>query len=123
VKSSPRIYDVHCKKDGCAFRVYAYKGKWDHYLEVKEVVPHSCTLDRIDARNRNMSADFVASHMYPTIVKCTSYEPKAITSAIEEKFGYTISYGKAYQAKKKVLEHRWVLMKHPTTICLTCCTQ
>jgi hypothetical protein len=45
--------------------------------------------------------------MYPTIVKCTSYEPKAIISAIEEKFGYTISYGKAYQAKKKVLKHRW----------------
>jgi hypothetical protein len=45
--------------------------------------------------------------MYPTIVKCTSYEPKAIIGAIEEKFGYTISYGKAYQAKQKVLEHRW----------------
>jgi hypothetical protein len=55
----------------------------------------------------NISADFVASHMYPTIVKCTSYESKAIIGAIEEKFGYTISYGKAYQAKKKVLEHRW----------------
>jgi hypothetical protein len=53
------------------------------------------------------SADFVASHMYPTIVKCTSYEPKAIIGAIEEKFRYTIGYGKAYQAKKKVLEHRW----------------
>jgi hypothetical protein len=34
-------------------------------------------------------------------------EPKAIIGAIEETFGYTISYGKAYQAKKKVLEHRW----------------
>jgi hypothetical protein len=44
--------------------------------------------------------------MYPTIVKCPTYEPNAIIGAIEEKFGYTISYGKAYQAKK-VLEHRW----------------
>jgi hypothetical protein len=40
-------------------------------------------------------------------VKCTSYEPKAIIGAIQEKFGYTISYNKAYQAKKKILEHRW----------------
>jgi hypothetical protein len=40
-------------------------------------------------------------------VKCTSYEPKAIIDEIEGKLGYTISYGKAYQAKKKVLEHRW----------------
>jgi hypothetical protein len=107
VKSSPRIYDMRCKNEDCSFRVYAYKGKWDYSLEVKELVSHSCTLDQIDARHRNISADFVASHMYPTIVKCTSYEPKAIIGAIQEKFGYTISYNKAYQAKKKILEHRW----------------
>jgi hypothetical protein len=107
VMSSPRIYEVHYKKDDCAFRVSAYKGKWDHYLEVKEMLPHTCTLDRIDARRRNISADFVEIHMYPTIVKCTSYELKAINSAIDKTFGYIISYGKAYHEKKKVLEHRW----------------
>jgi hypothetical protein len=68
---------------------------------------HTCTLDRIDATHRNIPADFVASHMYPTIVKCTTYEPKAIIGAIEKTFGYTICYGKAYEANKKVLEHRW----------------
>jgi hypothetical protein len=98
VKSSPSIYDVRCKKEDCSFRVYGYMGKWDDYLQVKEVKGHTCTIDRIDARHRNISASFIASHMYLTIVKCTTYE---------EKFGYTISYGKAYQAKKKVLEHRW----------------
>jgi hypothetical protein len=66
-------------------------GKWDGYLEVKEVRGHTCTLDRIDAKHRNISTDFVASHMYPTIVKCTTYELKAIIGAIEENFGYTIS--------------------------------
>jgi hypothetical protein len=40
-------------------------------------------------------------------VNCPDYALKAIIGAIEEKFGYTIGYGKAYQAKKKVLEHRW----------------
>jgi hypothetical protein len=35
------------------------------------------------------------------------YAPKTIIGAIEENFGYTIVYDKAYQAKKKVLEHRW----------------
>jgi hypothetical protein len=40
-------------------------------------------------------------------VKCPNYEPKAITGAIKEQFGYTIGYNKAYQAKKKALEHRW----------------
>jgi hypothetical protein len=107
VKSSLKIYDVCCIKDDCSFRVYAYMRKWDNYIQVKEVKGHTCTLDRIDARHRNISANFVASHIYPHIVNSPEYAPKAITGAIEEKFGYTIGYGKAYQAKKKVLEHRW----------------
>jgi hypothetical protein len=74
---------------------------------VKEVKGHTCTLDHIDARHRNISADFVASHIYPHIVNSPEYAPNAIIGAIEEKFGYTIGYGKAYKAKKKVLEHRW----------------
>jgi hypothetical protein len=82
-------------------------GKWDNFIQVKEVKGHTCTIDRIDARHRNISVDFVASHMYPHIVNTPEYAPKAIISAIEEKFGYTISYDKAYQAKKKMLEHRW----------------
>jgi hypothetical protein len=73
-------------------------GKWENYIQVKEVKGHTCTLDRIV---------HVASHMYPHIVNSFEYAPKAIIGAIEEKFGYTISYGKAYQAKKKVLENRW----------------
>jgi hypothetical protein len=87
--------------------VYAYMGKWDNYIQVKEVKDHTCTLDRIDARHRNISANFVASHMYPHIVNSPEYALKAIIGAIKEKFGYTIGYGKAYPAKKKVLEHRW----------------
>jgi hypothetical protein len=72
---------------------------------VKEVSGHTCTLDRIGARHQKISFDLVASHMYPTIVKCTSYELRAIIGVIEEKFGYTIGCGKAYQAKKKRYGH------------------
>jgi hypothetical protein len=71
-------------------------GKWNNYIQVKEVKGHMCTLDRIDTRHQNISADFVASHMYPHIVNSLEYAPKAIIGATEEKFGYTISYGKAY---------------------------
>jgi hypothetical protein len=51
VKSSLRIYDVCCKKEDCSFQVYAYMGKSDNYLQVKEVIGHTCTLDRIDGRH------------------------------------------------------------------------
>jgi hypothetical protein len=44
--------------------------------------------------------------MYSQIVQNPAYELKSIVYAIEEKFRYRISYGKAYSAKKKVLEQR-----------------
>jgi hypothetical protein len=40
-------------------------------------------------------------------VENPAFEPKSIILAIEEKFRYHISYGKAYMAKKKVMEMRW----------------
>ena len=107
LKSSPVIYEVCYVKPDCAFRVYAYKGKWDDHLEVKTVVHHTCTLDQLDAKHRNLSADFVTSHMYFHIVQNTAYESKSIINSIDERFRYMISYQKAYSAKRKVLEHSW----------------
>jgi hypothetical protein len=40
-------------------------------------------------------------------VENPAFEPKSIILAIEEKFRYHISYGKAYMAKKKLMEMRW----------------
>jgi hypothetical protein len=107
VKSSPHIYDVGCLKPNYPFRLYAYKGKWKEYWEVRSVVDHTCVLDQLDASHHNLSAGFVASQMYSRIVENTSYDPKSTILAIEEKFKYCISYGKAYKAKKKVLEMIW----------------
>ena len=45
--------------------------------------------------------------MYAQIVENPSYEPKSIIRAIEETFKYTISYSKAYRAKRKVMEMRF----------------
>jgi hypothetical protein len=120
VKSSPHIYDVQCLKPNCPFQVYASKGKWKNYWEIIFVVDHTCVLEQLDASHRNLSASFVVSQMFAKIVENPAYEPKSIILAIEEKFRYQKSYGKAYIAKKKVLEMSGVLTKHPTTICLDC---
>jgi hypothetical protein len=107
VKSSPHIYDVHCTKPICPFRVYASKVKWKNYWEIKSVVDHTCVLEQLDASHRNLSSSFVASQMFAKIVENPAFEPKSFILAIEEKFRYHISYGKAYMAKKKVMKMRW----------------
>jgi hypothetical protein len=87
--------------------VYASKGKWKNYWEIKSVVDHTFVLEQLDARHRNLSSDFVASQMFAKIVENPAFEPKSIILAIEYKFRYHISYGKAYMAKKKAMEMRW----------------
>jgi hypothetical protein len=107
LKSSPPMYDVHCVKLDCPFRVHAYKGKWKDYWKISTILDHTCTLDQLDANHRNLTVGFVANHIYSQIVENPTYEPKSIICAIEDKFRYRISYGKAYRAKKKVMEIRW----------------
>jgi hypothetical protein len=84
--------------------VYASKGKWKNYWEIKSVADHTCVLEQLDASHRILSSSFVASQMFAKIVENPTFEPKSIILAIEEKFRYRISYGKAYMAKKTVME-------------------
>jgi hypothetical protein len=85
----------------------AYKGKWKDYWKISIVVDHTSALDQLDASHRNLTPKFVASHMYSQIVENPAYKAKSIICAIEKKFRYRISYGKAYRAKKKVMEMSW----------------
>jgi hypothetical protein len=45
------------------------------------------------------------------IVANLSFEPKSISSHIQDKYKYTISYGKAWSAKQKVLEMKFGTFK------------
>ena len=77
VKSSPIAYDVHCVRSECSFRVYASKGKWEDFWEVRKVVEQTCLLEQLEQQHRNLSAGFIANYMYPLIVDNPSYEPKS----------------------------------------------
>jgi hypothetical protein len=90
-----------------SFSSVCFKGKWKNYWEIKSVVDHTCVLEQLDANHRNLSSGFVFSQMFAKIVENPAFEPKSIILAIEEKFRYHISYGKAHMTKKKVVEMRW----------------
>jgi hypothetical protein len=49
--------------------VYASKGKWKNYWEIKSAVDHTCVLEQLDAGHRNLSSGFVASQMFAKIVE------------------------------------------------------
>ena len=106
-KSSPAVYDVKCVQQDCPFRVHAYKGKYDTFWTVSRIQQHTCVLEELRTQHRNLTAAFVAQHVYSKIVDNPGYEPKSIVRLIEDDFKYTISYSKAYRAKQKALQMRW----------------
>ncbi|WVZ96667.1 hypothetical protein U9M48_042274 [Paspalum notatum var. saurae] len=107
VKSSPQVYDVKCIRDDCPFKVHAYLGKYDTFWTVSRIEHHTCIIEELESQHRNLTADFVAQHIYSKIVNNPGYEPKAIINSIDDDFQYKISYSKAYRAKQKTLEMRW----------------
>lgn len=106
-KSSPSVYDVKCVHHDCPFRVHAYKGKYDTFWTVSRIEQHTCVLEELRIQHRNLTATFVAQHVYSKVVENPGYEPKSIVRIIEDDFKYTISYSKAFRAKQKALQMRW----------------
>nr|ABA98396.2 hypothetical protein LOC_Os12g27390 [Oryza sativa Japonica Group] len=83
------------------------EGKWKYYWKVSIVTEHQCHLQGVEKYHRNITSAFVASEMYSSVVGNSGFEPRAIIRHIEDKFKYTITYGKAWRAKQKVLEMRY----------------
>ena len=46
-RSNSSVYDVVCVKEGCPWRVHAYKGTFKSYRKVSIVVEHSCVLEGV----------------------------------------------------------------------------
>ena len=107
VKSGSKEYEVKCLKDGCPWRVHAYKGRWKSHWQCSIVTEHNCSLEGVEQSHRNLTSAFVANHMYRYIVEKFNFEPKLIIRHIEQDFHYTISYIKAWRAKQKVFEMRF----------------
>jgi hypothetical protein len=81
-------------EEGCPWRVHAYKSKLKDYWE--------CSI--IGKSYRNLRSQYITNEMYGMIVENLSFEPKSIIRHIQEKYKYTISYSKAWSAKKKEFE-------------------
>jgi len=107
VKSSPRVYDVVCVKEGCPWRVHAFKGIMKSYWKVSIVVDHTCLLDAPLKSHRNMTTEFIASDIYAMVMAKMHMEPGMIVRHIEVKYHYTISYKKAWRAKQRAFEMRF----------------
>ena len=63
-KSNSSVYNVVCAKEGCPWRVHAYKGTFKSYWKVSFVQEHTCVLEGVQNVHRNITTDFIAKEKY-----------------------------------------------------------
>jgi len=106
-RSNSSVYDVVCVKEGCPWRVHAYKGTFKSYWKVSFVQEHTCVLEGVQNVHRNITTDFIANEIYGMVMDKMHLEPKMIIRHIQRKFHFNISYAKAWRANHRVFERRF----------------
>src|SRR5438105_6270893 len=99
-------YTVYCNKSGCQFRVYAHKPKYETCWEASIVVNHSCQLEGVLTKHRNLTASLIASVMFNEIIEKRDFKCSYIMTAMQRQFKFKISYLKAWLAKQQTMEER-----------------
>lgn len=105
--STPTKYSVKCRTPNCTFYVHALKPKYEMHWIASNVVQHSCQLQNLGRKHRNLTASLVASDMYSEIINKRDLECSWIQKSVAKKFKYDVTYQKAWQAKQMALEKRW----------------
>uniref|UniRef100_A0A0E0L0T4 Uncharacterized protein n=1 Tax=Oryza punctata TaxID=4537 RepID=A0A0E0L0T4_ORYPU len=61
LKSSPAVYTMVGKTEGCNFRVHGHVPKYESYWLVSRVEEHNCMLRNTRSSHRNLTATYVAN--------------------------------------------------------------
>ena len=105
--SSPSKYTVKCRATGCTFYVHAHVLKNEIHWVASIVQNHSCTLQNLGKRHRNLTASLIANELFSEIIEKRDMECSFIQRSVRRQFKYDITYQKAWRAKQIALENRW----------------
>ncbi|KAF7813288.1 uncharacterized protein G2W53_034264 [Senna tora] len=103
IKTSKRYVDYRCTKyPSCRWKIRACKRKM--FWEITRYGgPHSCVNLALTQDHRKLKSDIIASFIV-NLVSCYPNTPvKAIITAINNEFGYNVSYKKALRGKHKAI--------------------
>ena len=104
---NPTTWDVKCVTLGCTWRVHGHMPRIESNFIATIVQQHSCMLQTMLMKHKNMTAEFVANVMYGEIVEKVGMSPFRIMLAIQNIYVYEMSYDMAWRAKQLALEKRF----------------
>ena len=97
--SSKSKYSVKCRATGCTFYVHARVPKNEIHWVASIVQNHSCMLQNLGKRHRNLTASLIANELYSEIIEKRDMECLFIQRSVRWQFKYDITYQKAWRAK------------------------
>ncbi|XP_073024316.1 uncharacterized protein [Primulina eburnea] len=109
VDSTRSLRELRCKTNSstvnCRWGLRAsLKAKTGYWKITKYGGPHTCISTSVGIYHKNLSSDMVA-HTLLGFVRCDpSYEIKYIIENVKDKYGYQISYTKAWRSLKHAME-------------------
>ncbi|XP_058776245.1 uncharacterized protein LOC131650558 [Vicia villosa] len=104
-KSDKNIYVIKCKNPTCPFKCRASDRKKNSKWTIGKLSgPHVCTTTSMSQDHRQLTSDIVSHCIRDLVNTDPSIKVKLIISHITGKYGYNISYRKAWIAKVKAIE-------------------
>ncbi|XP_052727445.1 uncharacterized protein LOC128194931 [Vigna angularis] len=106
VESKPNIYVIRCLEyhNGCQWRLRATYSKVRKYWEIKNIDgQHSCFSTILSQDHTNLDSTHIAVIISNSIRINPSIPIKSLIADIKGRFGYYVSYRKAWIAKQKAL--------------------
>ncbi|KAL0310322.1 UNVERIFIED_CONTAM: hypothetical protein Scaly_2939100 [Sesamum calycinum] len=108
VESKPKLWKVVCKYDeatGCNWMLQAgFKAKMKLFKITKYVGPHTCLMNEISIDHRNLGKSMIATHLLGMVHQDPAYDIKYVQQNVKDRFGFDISYHKAWHALKAARE-------------------
>ncbi|KAL0435147.1 UNVERIFIED_CONTAM: hypothetical protein Sradi_0222600 [Sesamum radiatum] len=108
LESSSKLWKVVCKYDaetGCNWMLRAiYKSKMGLFKITRYVGPHTCLMNESSVGHRNLGKSMIATYLLGMVRQDPTYDIKSVQQNVKDRFGFEISYHKAWQALKVARE-------------------
>ncbi|XP_072978220.1 uncharacterized protein [Typha angustifolia] len=118
VKSGYDKVVARCSSHGCPWMIKARKILGVATFGIKKFIDrHTCNTSVVGRGHRQMTSDFVSEEVHEQVIADEKLTPKMIQTLIQDKYGVTITYWKAYRAwAKAVKEVRGEESSQPSVI-------
>ncbi|KAL0316460.1 UNVERIFIED_CONTAM: hypothetical protein Sradi_5524200 [Sesamum radiatum] len=108
VESKPKLWKVACKYDqqtGCSWMLRGiFQSNMGLFKITKYAGPHTCLMNEISVEHGNLGKSMIATHLLGMVRQDPAYDIKFVQQNVKDRFGFEISYHKAWQSLKAARE-------------------